>query len=109
MEIALKWAIAALKAKMEDKPNGGIKTKVDGMVTSVPYTEILATLERMKIASEEERLKIVTFCNDCKAFTGGAKAKSGCCFPKQYTSSRFGKDFCSLYEDEKGIVRRGLY
>lgn len=105
----LKWALAQLNKKIEERPAGKIKTKIDGEERVIPYTQMQEELERLVKASEEDRLKLVVFCNECSAYTGGAKAPRGCCFKKEFTSGRLGKDFCSLYEINGVQQRRGLY
>jgi hypothetical protein len=105
----LKWAINQLNKKIEERPAGGIKTEIDGEMRVIEYTKMKEELELLYKAAKEERLKIVVFCKECKAYSGGPNAPRGCCFPKQYTSGRFAKDYCSLWEDKDGMVRKGLY
>lgn len=108
-EVALKWALIQISKKLDERPEGGIKTVIEGKERVITYAELREEFERLRKAAQEERLKVVTFCKDCRAYSGNSKAPHACCFPKRYTSSRFAKDFCSLYEDENGTVRRGLY
>jgi hypothetical protein len=101
---ALKWALAQLNKKMEEKPDGKIKTKLYGEEKAISYEEIKKQLCLMLAAAEEGRLQVVTLCKNCKAFSGGPKGPTGCCFPKHYTSSRKKDDYCSFFlEDKEGL------
>lgn len=95
LRIILRYARKRILEKLEQKPDAKLKLKLDGRQIEVSFSDMLETIDRYITAEESDKLHIVTNCRECKHWTGGYRSKSGCCFPKDFTSSRDAADFCS--------------
>lgn len=49
------------------------------------------------LIANESKLRPVSYCRDCKNWSGTKSSKRACCFPKEFTSFRNNKDFCSNF------------
>lgn len=97
--IALKWSIGQVKKKLEEKPNGGIKTMEGNREEKTSYAILLSTLEKLYEAEVNKALQVVDFCKGCLAFTGKV------CIPyhlKNFNTANDSCDFCSKFEPKDG-------
>lgn len=74
---ALELALKGVKAKAEEKPNGGYKVGND----KVSYSDVIAKLtELVEVLSQNENI-IKNRCKNCANFAGKVDG-TGFCFPK---------------------------
>ena len=88
------------------------KVKTKNGIKIVTPDDIIAFSAKMAKSLENKDYGEIKKCATCGCFSAPDRDGRGCCFPKDFTSSKHSTDYCSKWipmtEDQKA-VRKKLY